>query len=563
MAEDPLLGEKTSLKEDGLAAPSSFVKRLITLPLLLVGVVVLGPVLVCVLLLVVLVATLSDMLGLVYWCLRCKAGGPSQGGDELQEDYMQLFKTEDKELTSVLLTTLEGELPKELHGTYYLTGPGRVFALGELINPFDGHAFVRAFQMSNGEVRLTTRFVRTAAFEKEQSSSYRIFRGFGSTLPGRMPRLRNLLFARMGMNNPNICVQKWGEKLFCLGESGSGPYVLDPTTLATRSEAFSFGDNVGSSEKTLAHTRLDSKGHLVVVARAFKDGRLRFLQVDQAGEVLSQQAWTMPRSCYVHDFAVTDDYFVVLESPFAPQPLEVAKALLGWRPMTAALWTDTTKSSHLVLVPRRGPGAPREFNLGEHFFCFHHANVWQEAGKLHLHSVVMRNFQFGDAFGYTPGGSALNARWSVGKGSGLLSTVVDLSAGTVVSKSMQPALKGDFPEVHPAFEGKRSRWCYLASSTTADLFTPPNCLKQVDLQEGVSAQSWQAPPRVFLGEPKVVAAEGATHEEQGWVIVLAYNCKALQTELMVFHAGNVGAGPLCRMSCGVMLPYGFHGSWSG
>lgn len=520
-------------------------------------------------LLALLGALSSDTLGgcchCLRWVFRCcypRHGPPesASAGDELLEDYMRLFLTDDRALVDEQpLLPVEGTVPSWLRGTYYLNGPGLVWAHGELICPLDGHAYLRAFRFMDGIVRLTTRFVETDAYKIEAAAGRRLFRGLGTLLPGRWPRLRNLFAKAFTMDSPNVSVVRWGEWLLSLGESCRAFYVLDPETLETTGRGFPIGRTEQVGERMLGHSRIDTQGRLVVASRNFSDSSLRFLEVDAQGEVVAERLWVMPRPCYVHDFIVLDQYYVVLETPCRVSWTRLVQGIFGWQPITAALRTEQRRESYLVLIPRDASAEPYQFPLGEHYFCSHHINAWIEGDRLQVHALVMRNFQVEDSFGYSHlKGGSLDARWSAGKGCGMLSLTADLVSGEVAS-AFAPDLKGEFPEVHPCFEGRPNRWCYLVASQSPDLFTPCDTLLQVALDTRAVDQQWLAPERVFLGEPKVVPS--GSNEDEGLIALQLHNCAAGRSELALFRLGHVAEGPVCRVACDRMLPLAFHGSW--
>ena len=52
----------------------------------------------------------------------------------------------------------------------------------------------------------------------------------------------------------------------------------------------------------------------------------------------------------------------------------------------------------------------------------------------------------------------------------------------------------------------------------------------------------------------------STSEGDGWLVGTSVNLKARATELHVFDARHVGAGPVCTSRADVALPAGFHGT---
>ena len=65
------------------------------------------------------------------------------------------------------ITDVEGEIPRELHGTLYRNGPSQKVlpsrGLGAL-HFFDGDAFVHAYRFDDGRVHFTGRWAKTEGF---------------------------------------------------------------------------------------------------------------------------------------------------------------------------------------------------------------------------------------------------------------------------------------------------------------------------------------------------------------------------------------------------------------
>ena len=65
------------------------------------------------------------------------------------------------------ITRVEGEIPREIHGTLYRNGPAqRVLPKRgyEALHLFDGDALVHAFRFDDGSIHYTGRYARDAGF---------------------------------------------------------------------------------------------------------------------------------------------------------------------------------------------------------------------------------------------------------------------------------------------------------------------------------------------------------------------------------------------------------------
>ena len=82
------------------------------------------------------------------------------------------------------LTDVEGEVPKDLHGTLYRIAPGQSENHGvRLRHFFDGDAFVSGFSFRDGSVQLRSSFVATPEREEEIAAGRMIYSEFGTAAP--------------------------------------------------------------------------------------------------------------------------------------------------------------------------------------------------------------------------------------------------------------------------------------------------------------------------------------------------------------------------------------------
>jgi carotenoid cleavage dioxygenase len=58
-----------------------------------------------------------------------------------------------------------------------------------------------------------------------------------------------------------------------------------------------------------------------------------------------------------------------------------------------------------------------------------------------------------------------------------------------------------------------------------------------------------------------VPREGATSEDDGYLLSYVYDEGRDASELMVLDANDLSAAPLARVMLPARVPYGFHGSW--
>ena len=103
-----------------------------------------------------------------------------------QTDWSSAYCNVEKEFNQIKLNLIEGEVPKELSGTLYRNGPGKLERNGEWVHhPFDGDGMITSMRFKDSEVTLSNRFVRTKAWEEEEAAGKFLYRGvFGTKKSG-------------------------------------------------------------------------------------------------------------------------------------------------------------------------------------------------------------------------------------------------------------------------------------------------------------------------------------------------------------------------------------------
>jgi len=142
--------------------------------------------------------------------------------------WMRGWESARKELDPYTVPThcVQGELPRDLVGTYYRNGPG-LFELGKNkpAHPLDGDGMMAAWTFpGDGTCLVRSRFVRTEAHVKEQNALKLGYEG---------PPITKSFFSG-GKGDPKNCantgVVYWGKRLLALYEANL-PVELDPAGL--------------------------------------------------------------------------------------------------------------------------------------------------------------------------------------------------------------------------------------------------------------------------------------------------------------------------------------------
>jgi carotenoid cleavage dioxygenase len=64
-----------------------------------------------------------------------------------------------------------------------------------------------------------------------------------------------------------------------------------------------------------------------------------------------------------------------------------------------------------------------------------------------------------------------------------------------------------------------------------------------------------------VGEPVFVPRTASADEGDGWVIATVYRAAEDRSDLVVFDAQDIAAGPIAAAETPRRVPFGFHGNW--
>ncbi len=457
---------------------------------------------------------------------------------------------------------IEGEIPQDLHGTLFRNGPGLLDINGQsLKHPFDGDGMICAIAFSQGRAYFRNRFVQTEGYLAEQAAGKILYRGvFGTQKPGGW--LANAFDLRR-KNVANTQVIYWGDQLLALWEAAQ-PYRLDPHTLETLGVDTLNGVLQQDDSPFAAHPMVDpgDDGQQVrLVNFAIKPGlstTINIYELDQAGQVVHRQVQTIPGFAFIHDFAITPNYYLFFQNPVVLNPLPY---VFGLRGAAECLHFRSNQPTKVWVIPRNGSKDVRVLET-DACFVFHHANAFEQAEELIVDSICYENFPVVDHkldyreidFATLPPGQLWRFH-------------LNLKTGTA-NRQLTNQRCVEFPYIHPNCIGRPYHWVFLAAAHQAEGNAPLQAILKLDLESG-KQEFWSDTPRGFVGEPVFVprpgvGAHGPTplQEDDGWVLTLIYDAAHNRTDVVILDARDLSKGPVARLHLKHHVPYGLHGSFT-
>ena len=443
---------------------------------------------------------------------------------------------------------VRGKLPEGLVGTLYRNGPGRFSAAGKerYGHWFDGDGAVCAVRLAEGGATGAVRVVRTEGLEREERAGKRLFGGYGTPLARP---IRELLF-RDTKNAANTSVLLWQGRLFATCEAGKpyeiargdlstlgesdlggalvGPFSAHSHRVPSRRTTYNFGMGYGPSTKVDVYA-LPDEGRARRIATFATDGvRLN------------------------HDFAVTGNHLVFA---FAPHYLSLVNTVLLRKPPVASARWRAERGTEIVVIPIDDPTTIRRFRV-DAFFLEHVVNAFEEGGRL---VVDYTHYAHADGLEHFVGGLT-SGRVDAPLQSEIRRMRVDVAHEKIESETIL-ARAVELPRVSPRMACSRHRYAYMGGFRSAAEGSFGVLIKH-DLETG-RVDTYDPGSRAYVGEGVFVPRQGATVEDDGWVLTMVYDANADASRLEVLDAGAIADGPLASCAFEQAIPFGFHGAFDG
>ncbi len=437
---------------------------------------------------------------------------------------------------------IEGEIPKDLSGVFYRNGPEPLHPTrGDEYHWFDGDGMVYAFFIENGRVAMRNRWVRTEKFELEKAAGERLFGVFGN------PFMSDPAVAGKHYNTANTNIIVHGGKLLALME-GAPAVALDPHSLATLGEEHYDGKITTTFS---AHPKLDHEtGELINIGGMINgpmgEPEIRYDVIDATGTVTKSEIIPVPHMSLMHTFFLTENWVVF---PVIPIDADLKRFMAGG-PMTA--WVDD-RPTKIAIMPRTGTAADvRWFDYAPRHM-FHELNVWEEDGKI-IADVAAAN------------GTALFPNQDGVRGTHK-DTQQSLRRWTIDLKSNTDLMKEEvlndrdiqFPRPDDRMMTRRTRQSFanINLKSRDGRAEGMDAVIRFDTDKGtedIHHFGAGSAAGEFVFAPRL----GAKGEADGYAMTIVHPANSATSELAIFDAANIAAGPLARVIIPFRVPSGFH-----
>lgn len=434
---------------------------------------------------------------------------------------------------------VRGELPAALSGSYYRIGPDPQYPPRGQYHWFGGDGMIHGFHLDAGKVSYRNRWVRTQKWELERAADQSLI----NALDPRQSDPAAHAKATDGVANTNVL---WhGGRLLALEEQHA-PFAVDPLTLESRGSWDFDGALVGPMT---AHPKIDPEtGEMLFfgyMAKGMFSRDMAYHVVDAAGKLTRSVWFQTPYASMVHDFVVTRNYVIF---PIFPLSASLERAQRGGPPLA---W-DPDLGTHVGVMPRDGGADDIRWLQTDPCFVFHPMNAFEQDDHI---IADMMQYEEAPLFPTVTGGMtdkkkslARLARWEL-----------DLKSD-VLKRDYVDDVVGEFPRLDERRAGLSYRYGYYAGMLGQSPSKSQNAIVFHDYHSGERTH-WAPGGGDAVGEPVFVPRSADAPEGDGWLLCLVYRAQENRSDLAVFSAQDVAAGPLACAELPHRVPFGFHGNW--
>lgn len=436
---------------------------------------------------------------------------------------------------------VEGEMPRDLHGTYMRNGPNPKFPpLGSYTFPLDGDGMVHAVTIEDGTVRYRNRFVQTLGLRSEERLGRAIY---GGILTPSFPD-QSLLGPEPDPNwpfksSPFINVLRHDGRYLAFDEAAP-PYELtaDLDTVG----GCDFGGAIPRG--TCAHPRIDpATGEMVLFSYAFDEPFLSWTAVGADGTVTVRPRTVegVDRPHMVHDCTITPEHLVLVVAPVVYNPDAISGGggdVVAWKPELGTR----------IAVISRSDGSVRWIDT-DAFWVWHFANAFVDDNEIVVDFPWISRFSL-----YSPKGDDEPATTKV------VRMRLDPDHGRAKFDTIDDRLT-EFPRIDDRLTGRKHRYFAVAHRSEREgvTHTDWDVLVRYDTERG-TADVRPGNGEVF-GEPAFAPREGSTGETDGYWMTFTNSLVDNTSWFLVLDASDITGDPVARVRMPQRVPRGLHGNW--
>ena len=409
-----------------------------------------------------------------------------------------------------------GTIPEELNGSYLRNGANPFTGTSD--HPFFGDGMIHGISLFEGQAQwYRNRYVQTPFIDNP-------------TLDILDPNVT----LDMTCSKANTHVVTHAGQILAL-EEGHFPYVLDKSLNTIGVQDY----NGLLRGPFTAHPKIcPSTGEMLAFGYSPLEPYLTYIRVSSDGTMAQVEPITVTGPTMMHDFNITENYVVFMDLPAV---FNLDLALAGEMPIE---WSDTYPS-RLGVMPRNGDDSQVRWYDVNPCYVVHQMNSYEDGENIVIDVVRFDHIWKRGSMDFP---APMLWRW-----------VINTATGSVHETQVDDR-SGEFPRINDAYVGRLYRYGYEMSMGNAGFGQADSgALLKYDRHLGTNT-SIELEPGVVSGEAVFVSAEGATDEDEGYLMTFLYDSKNDTSEYVIFDAQTMDRDPIARVPL-PRVPSGFHGSW--
>lgn len=440
--------------------------------------------------------------------------------------------------------TVIGKVPTDMNGMYVRNGPNAFYPPTWRYHAYDGDGMLHAVRFDKGQVRYTNRWVRTEGLAEEQAAGKSLWQGLKEAPRADRPDMPL-------KNTANTDVKFHAGRLLAMWYRSGMPYAVDPNTLETLGQS----DFDGKVDRLSAHSRPDEHtGELMFFDYDSKPPYMRYGVIDAKRQVTNMIDVPLDQPGLPHDMAITENYTILHDFPLRPDP----EALKAGR---YKVRFNSDQPSRFGIVPRHGSADDIRWFEAKPTYMLHVVNAWEEGSEIVMVGTPYRLHLKEDG---TPDERRLERTINQRQRDFLLyEWRFNLDTGTTTERVIDDVLNSEFPVINSAYQGRKNRWSYNVIFPQGGKEEPrfPGLVKY-DLETG-GYVAYSAGPHFFYNEAGFAPRDGATAEDDGYLVMFVWNPNSNQSEVQIFDTkgARLAEGPVARIVLPRRVPHGFHATY--
>lgn len=447
--------------------------------------------------------------------------------------------------TSSLKVT--GEIPRDLNGIYVRNTHNQLHEPMGVYHPFDGDGMLLAMHFEDGKATYRNRFVRTTGFLAEQGAGQSLWPGLLE--PDRAQR-RGWGAMRSMKDNAGTDVTGHAGRLLAAMGQGSEPWRLDPYTLETLGADPDWSrlvvDGIGPHFKVDSHT-----GELMFFNWTETWPYMNYGVVGPDNQLKHYVPIELPGARWPHDMGITQNYSILHDLPlyFDPDVLKQGGHKLMF---------NRDLPARFGVIPRYGNPSDIRWFEGKPCYILHLTNAFEDGDEVVMDGCIMPEFKM-IPVGETDNiyeriranldkhnNKTLMHRWRF-----------NMKTGETREERIDDEVT-EFPVCANDMVGQPYRYSYNILYKPGDwLFAG---LKRYDMKTGAT-QRFEYGDNRYGSEPQIALRPGATEDDDGYLITIVSDMNEDRSEVLVFDASDLPAGPLCSIELPERMSVGTHACW--